>query len=113
MTKVLGTATAGTTDNYVTLLEITVPPHISKVAVAIKENNVNAIKWKIEGTIDGTNYTEIRAEQTLAKSGYVDGVPSDLTNFAKLNDPWVKIRFLHKASVGAAQGNTTVTMVGN
>lgn len=108
----LGTATATTTNDYANLLEVTLPPNIQKVSIQLKENDVNAIKFKVDGTVDGTNYEAIKAETVLAKNAGIALTPSD-TGLERLGDPWLKIRIQHKASVADAQGNTTCTAIGS
>lgn len=111
MTKLLASGTLTSTDEYVTLAEVDLfeQPNVDKVSVEVVENNVNAIKFKIEGTIDGTNYEEIKAEAQLAKNGKIDVTPADA---AKLADPWRKIRVQHKSDVAETHGNTTATIIG-
>lgn len=111
MAKLLKSATATTTDNYADLLVLTVPYGINQVGVHILENNVNAIKYKVLGSLDGTLFeTEIKAETVVAKNGSGVVLPSAV---AALGDPFQKISVQIKASVGAAQGNVTATLVGN
>lgn len=112
MTKLLASGgPIASTDVYVTLVEVDMfeHPNSREVSIEVVENNTNAIKYKIDGTIDGSNYEEIKAEATLAKNAKIDITPADN---AKLKDPWRKIRVQQKADVGGTQGNTTATIIG-
>lgn len=108
----LGAATLASVNAYANVILVKVPPQVQKVSVQIVENDVNAIKWKIDGSIDdGTTWEAIRAEQTLAKAGTIALTPSD-TGLERLGDPWKQIRVQHKSSVAGVHGNTTVTVIG-
>lgn len=107
----LGTKTLASTDEYVTLIDADIPPQVKEVSIQLKENNVNTIKYKVDGSIDGSTYEAIKAETVLAKNGTIALTPSD-TGLARLADPWMKIRVQHKSSVAETHGNTTCTMIG-
>jgi len=107
----LGSKTGTTTNDYGTLIEASIPPQVKTVSIQLKENNVNAIKYKVDGTIDGSTWEAIKAEATLAKNATIALTPSD-TGLERLADPWMKIRVQHKASIADSQGNTTATIIG-
>lgn len=108
----LGTKTLASTNSYVSLLDVEIPQHVKQVNIQLKENDVNAIKYKIDGTLDGTNYEPIKAETVLAKNASI-AIAKEDTDMGRLGCPWYKIRVQHKASVADTQGNTTATMFGD
>lgn len=85
-------------------------PPVSKIAIYLKENNVNAVDYKVDGTFDGTNYQVIKAETEIAKNAEATELPSAE---AKYGDPWYKVRVQIKSSVGDTHGNVTATVYGD
>ena len=95
---------------YLDLLEIFVPGGLAAgLAVFLKENDTNAVHYKVDGTIDGTTWIAIKAETAIAKNGSTELLPSAES---KLKDPWLKLRVQIKSQVEATHGNVTVTITG-
>lgn len=80
-----------------------VPPRGSKVIIHIKEKNVNAVKWKILGTVDGSIYEEVAAEQTLGKAA---------SDYEVIDDPWLGYDVQIKDSVGGSHGSVDIHVTG-
>ena len=60
-----------TTNDYVELISVKVLPQTSQLLVFLKEENTNAVLYKIEGAQD-ENFADpevLKAESTLAKDG--------------------------------------------
>lgn len=111
MARILKSATGATTNDYADLLEVTIPYGYDQVAVHILENDVNAIKYQVLASLDGTLFdTEIKAETVVAKDASDSVLPSAVD---ALKDPFLKVKVQIKASVGDAQGNVTATILGN
>lgn len=103
-------ATLATVNAYVDILNIFVPGGLPNgMAVNIVENDVNAIHYKVDGTIDGTTWVEIKAETAVAKAANDQLLPS---TEVKLKDPWLKIRVQIKSQVVDVHGNVTATITG-
>lgn len=103
-------ATKTSANAYADILNENVPGDLpAGVAVFLKENNVNAIDYKVDGTFDGTNWVAIKAETGIAKNGSDQVLPSAE---AKLKDPWLKIRVQIKSQVAETHGNVTATLTG-
>ena len=89
------------------LVTVKVPPQIGKLLLYLKEENTNAVLFKIEGAQD-ENFVyakELKAETALAKDGSAE--PETLT------DPWLFVRVLHKAAEEDAQGKTSCIISGS
>ena len=72
--------------------------------VHLKEDNTNAIKFKILASIDQVTWETIKAETTLAKDGSV---------YETLSDAWLYIDVQFKANVADTQGKLTVNVSGS
>jgi hypothetical protein len=105
--KIKEALNVATTDDYAVLLSVKVPPQIGKLLFFLKEENANAVLFKIEGAQDESfvYVKELKAETLLAKDGVAD--PETLT------DPWLYVRVLHKAAVAEAQGKTSCIISGS
>ena len=100
MPEIIGIVLAKTsTDNYASALKLQVPTHMQKVMFHLKENNTNAIKYKILGSMDDVTYEEVVVETILAKNASI--------KLDAITDPWPYLDLQFKASVGAAQGKLT------
>jgi hypothetical protein len=95
-----------TTNDYAALITVKVPSHISKLLFCLKEEDVNDVLFKIEGSMDQSFVVavELKAETLLAKDSVV---------FETLSDPWLYVRVLHKAAVAEAQGRTSCVVSGS
>jgi hypothetical protein len=87
------------------LISVKVPPQIGKLLIYLKEENTNAVLFKIQGAQDEdfTYAEELKAETSLAKNG---------STYETLSEPWLYVRVLHKAAVADTQGKTTCIVSG-
>jgi hypothetical protein len=95
-----------TTNDYAVLVTVKVLPQISELLVYLKEENTNAVLYKIEGAQD-ENFVyaeELMAETSLVKNG---GTSKTLTG------SWLYMRVLHKAAVAGVQGKTSCIISGS
>ncbi len=95
-----------TTNDYVELISVKVLPQTSQLLVFLKEENTNAVLYKIEGAQD-ENFADpevLKAESTLAKDGSAS-VP--------LSESWLFVRVLHKAAAEGVQGKTSCVISGS
>ena len=69
--KIKEALNVATTDDYAVLLSVKVPPQIGKMLFFLKEENANAVLFKIEGAQDESfvYVKELKAETLLAKDG--------------------------------------------
>jgi hypothetical protein len=112
LTELLGKKLAqATVDDYADVVSLTIQPDFTKLSVYIKEKNVNAVKYKILGSMDGSVYGyEITSETVIAKNGSVYETP---TTNAKLADPMLYVKVQVKASVGTNQGSVDCYIAGS
>jgi hypothetical protein len=105
--KIKEALNVATTDDYAVLLSVKVPPQIGKLLFFLKEENANAVLFKIEGAQDESfvYVKELKAETLLAKDGVADP--------ESLKDPWLYVRVLHKAAVAESQGLTSCIISGS
>jgi hypothetical protein len=87
------------------LITLQVPPHIGTILFYLKEENTNAVLFKIQGAQDEdfTYYRDLKDETTLAKNG---------SAYETLSEPWLWVRVLHKAASEGSQGKTTCAISG-
>lgn len=106
MPEEIGSATADTTNSYADLIKVKLAQTktLGKFLIWLKENNVNAIKFKILGSQDDTNYEELKAETVLAKNA---------STFELVAWPWLYVKVQHKADSGGSQGKTTCIISGS
>tara|TARA_Y100000310_G_C20552636_1_gene748899 strand:- start:466 stop:822 length:357 start_codon:yes stop_codon:yes gene_type:complete len=97
------TTTGTTTDAYVAVQETDVAAFRTTIHYVKNTGGANGLKYKIEGTIDGSNYEELKTETTLASG--VDYFETD-------TDAWDSIKISVKAAVGASQTTYSVTVKG-
>lgn len=88
------------------MITVKVPPQISKLLIYLKEENTNAILFKIEGAQDEDFVVaeELKAETALAKNG---------SAYETLSDPWLYVRVLHKAAAEGVQGKMSCIISGS
>jgi hypothetical protein len=105
--KIKEALSVATTNDYAVLIAFKVPPQTGKLLFFLKEENTNAVLFKIEGAMD-ENFVyaeELRAETLLAKDGVAES--------ESLTDPWLYVRVLHKAAEEDAQGKTSCIISGS
>jgi hypothetical protein len=95
-----------TTNDYAALITVNIPSHISKLLFCLKEEDVNDVVFKIEGSMEQSFVVavELKAETLLVKDSVV---------FETLSDPWLYVRVLHKAAAAEAQGRTSCAIAGS
>jgi hypothetical protein len=95
-----------TTNDYVALITVQVPPQTSKLLIHLKEENTNNILFKIQGAQKAgfSNAEDLKLETALAKNG---------STYETLSDPWLYVRVLHKAAAPGAQGKTSCVISGS
>lgn len=103
--KIKQASSVSTTNDYAVLVSVQVPSHISKLLIYLKEENTNAVLFKIEGSQDAdfAYAEELKAETTLAKNG---------SAYETLTEPWLYVRVRHTAAVDGNQGKTTCIISG-
>jgi hypothetical protein len=104
--KIKEVSSIDTTNDYATLVSIKVPSQTSKLLIHLKEENTNAILYKIQAAQDEdfSNTEDLEAETSLAKNGSV---------YETIGEPWLFVRVLHKAAVADAQGKTSCVISGS
>ena len=104
--KIKQASNVDTTNDYATLISVKVPSQVSKLLIHLKEENTNAILYKIQGAqdVDFSVTEDLEAETTLAKNGSV---------YETIGEPWLFIRVLHKAAVADSQGKTSCVISGS
>lgn len=87
------------------MISVKVPSQIGKLLFYLKEEDTNAVLFKIQGAQDEdfTYAEELKAETSLAKNG---------STYETLSEPWLYVRVLHKAAVAGTQGKTTCIVSG-
>lgn len=95
-----------TTNDYAVLVTVKVLPQTSELLIFLKEENTNAVLYKIEGAMDEdfVDVEELKAETLLAKDGSASKA---------LSESWLYVRVLHKAAVAEAQGKTSCVVSGS
>jgi hypothetical protein len=105
MGDIVATKTQTSANAYAAVLTTKLPANMHTFEVYIKENNVNAIKYKISGTYDGTNYIAIKAETVINKNA--ESTPEEITK------PFVTIKVEIASNVAETAGNATATIAGH
>jgi hypothetical protein len=85
------------------MLKIEVPSQITKVLVHLKEQNVNAVKYKILASADDVTYEILKDETSLAKNGSVHET---------CDDPWRFFDVQIKSAVAGIHGTVKATIAG-
>jgi len=99
----LGSKTQTSTNNYASILKIEVPSQITKVLVHLKEQNVNAVKYKILASADDVTYETLKDETSLSKNGSV---------YETCDDPWRIFDVQIKSAVAGIHGSVKATISG-
>jgi|TARA_R100001530_G_scaffold106954_2_gene74732 hypothetical protein len=96
--------TTGTSANaYVAVQETDVAAFRTTIHYIKDTDGANGITYKIEATIDGTNYETIKAEATLAAGA--DYFETD-------TDAWDSVKISIKSTVSDSHGTYSVTIKG-
>ena len=91
------------TAQYASVGILKLPTQMSRFAVSIKETgNVKSVKYKILGSYDGTNYSEIKGETTILKNAF--STPEIIT----VDYVWIDIQIID----GDGHGNARVVVAG-
>jgi len=88
---------------YASALTFKVPGQTGKMMVHAKEQNVNAIKWMILGSIDNANWSEEMAEASIGKNGF--GVH-------EITKAWLYVDVQVKSAVAETAGSVSVAVSG-
>ena len=104
--KIKEVSSVPTTDNYAELISVKVPAQVDQLLISLKEENTNAILFKIQGSNDPDFAVaeDLKAETTLAKNG---------SAYETVEEPWLYVRVLHKAAVAESQGATSCVISGS
>lgn len=94
--------TATSTNNYVSVYKVS-DSHSRHIAISIKENNVNALLYKVLGSLDDVTFHELLAETSLAKNG---------SDYQTIEGAWRYIDVQIKSAVAETHGNATVLISG-
>lgn len=105
MAKLIGSVSEKTsTDDYVSALKVGLTDlGYSTFLVHLKENNTNAIRFKILASVDNVIFETIKGETTLAKDG---------SFYETFSDPWIYVDVQFKADAAGNQGKLTVNISG-
>jgi len=103
--KLKEVSSVSTTNDYAALITLNVPSPIGKLLFFLKEENTNAVLYKIQGAMDEdfTYHADLKGETTLAKNG---------SAYETLSEPWLWVRVMHKAASAGNQGKTTCKISG-
>lgn len=89
---------------YASALKISVPTHIERLFFHVKENNTNAIKVKVLGSVDDSVWEEVIGEAVVAKDAS--------SKLATITDPWPYLDFQIASNVAETHGKATVYAFG-
>ena len=87
------------TDPYASAVKVTVQQGGNRVIIHIKENNANAIKYKILTSPDDVTYETLIADILVAKNA---------SAYEVLSDPWLYIDVQLANNVAGSSGTGTV-----
>lgn len=90
------------TNSYVTEILAYVLPWQNKI-VYVKENNVNAISYSVDGSMDGTDWHNLVTDVAVAKNG---------DSYQTLTDAWVWLRVQIKSTVAATHSTDVDVYIG-
>jgi len=88
-------ATTATTNAYVTLGTLYLSG-CTKTNIWLRETNVNAVMYSIDGSMDNTNWTNLKTDQDIAKNASV---------YETLTDLWRYVRVQIIDKVGGTHGS--------
>ena len=105
MGQSLGSNTQTSTNDYASVLKVQVPGQVKTVLVHLIEKNVNAVIYRIRGSIDDATY------ETLPN---VDGVTlaKNASAFETCDDPWLYFDVQVKSAVAGVHGSLEVLVSG-
>ncbi len=105
MGDILGTKTQTSTDTYTTILKLgEISANIHTITFSLKEQNVNAVKYKILGSNDDSTYETLQAETVIAKNG---------SDWQTISEPWRYIDVKIQTSVSPNPGSVKIVAAGN
>jgi len=101
----LGSNTQTSTNDYASVLKVKVPGQIKTILAHLIEKNVNAIVYRIRGSVDDETYETLPNVDciALAKNG---------SAFETCDDPWVYFDVQIKSAVAGAHGSVKVLVSG-
>ena len=102
--------TAASVNAYVALVSLKVPDAFNELLFKIKENNVNAITYKIQGADESDFSDAVDLEDEVGDTEFA--VLKNGSSYQTLSDPWTYVRILHKSTAGGVHGNTTGKILG-
>jgi hypothetical protein len=107
MEKLFSISSMASVDAYVSAGVVEIPPQVNRVLIHLKEENTNALKYKIlasnEATYSASRVKTLKAGTVLAKDGSV---------YETCSDAWMWIDVQFCANVGSSQGALTVNISG-
>lgn len=77
--------TITTTDNYSTTLDAIQKQGTKTATVVVRNTGAKAAKFKVEGSVDGTNWVDVVAEAELASAGTAKASITDYWPFLRVN----------------------------
>lgn len=89
-------------DAYAIVLTVYVYPWQNKLVYVI-ENNVNAITYSIDGSMNGSDWERILTDEAVAKNG---------SDYQTLTDAWVWLRIQFKSTAAGTHSTDTDFWVG-
>lgn len=90
------------TNNYVTEALVFVYPWQNKI-IYILENNVNAIEYSIDGSMNGTDWHNLTTDKDIAKNGDA---------YETVTDAWVFLRVQIKSDVAGTHSTDVDIYIG-
>lgn len=91
------------TNSYANILKRDIRDVKKLTVYLIETGGSNDILFKIQGSMDDSNWEDLKAETTLAASG---------TAYETLTDNWLHIRIQIKAASAGSQGTVTCVLLG-
>lgn len=102
--------TAASVNAYAALVSLKVPDAFNELLFLVKENNVNAITYKIQGAEESDFSDAIDLEDEIGDTEFA--VLKNGSSYQTLSDPWTYVRIMHKSTAPGAHGNTTGKILG-
>ena len=102
--------TAASVNAYAVLVSLKVPDAFNELLFKIKENDVAAITYKIQGAEETDFSDAIDLEDEMGDTEFA--VLKNGSSYQTLSDPWTNVRIMHKSTVGGVHGNTTGKILG-
>jgi hypothetical protein len=93
-----------TGDAYASVLQFKVPSQTSKMMIHLKEQDTDAVTWKILGSIDNVNFSEEMAEEEVLEDGF---------DTHEVTKAWLFIDVQVKSTVPESPGSVSVAVSGS